>query len=310
MGMLVDGEWTDRKYNFDDDGRFKRRPTTFRERVAPEDVAAGRYHLYVSYACPWANRTLIVRALRGLESAISVSVVDHFMGEDGWRFGHAGTPDHINGKDLMHQVYTAADPGFTGNVTVPVLWDKEAGTIVNNESREIIHMFDTVFDPICDGPSLRPKGLEDDIDAVIDAIYEPINNGVYRSGFARSQTAHAEAVTELFEHLEHWEVVLEGQRYVCGDVLTEADVCLFTTLIRFDPVYHTHFKCNLKRITDFPNLWGFTRELYQMPAVMKTVDFDHIKQHYYRSHESVNPRRLVPLGPLIDYTTPHGRDRF
>lgn len=314
MGMLVEGEWTQRRYSYDADGRFQRRPTTFHHVVEADPGARfplepGRYHLYVSLACPWAHRTLIVRKLRGLEDAVSLSVVHWFMGDDGWTFedGPGVVPDAVNGARFLREVYTRADPKFTGNVTVPLLWDKQAGTAVNNESREIIRMFDTVFDALAKRPGFRPPALVEAIDAMIDANYEPINNGVYRAGFAHSQTAYEEAVDQVFAGLDRCEALLAKQPFLCGDQLTEADWCLFTTLLRFDPVYHTHFKCNLRRVSDYPNLWSYVRALYQIEGVRDTVDLFHIKHHYYESHAALNPRRIVPKGPLLDLEAPHGR---
>ena len=300
MGQMVEGRWTT------DDvshvaGRFQRQASVFRGRVTPEDLEVGRYHLYVSHACPWAHRTLVVRALRGLEEAIGVSVVHPDMGDDGWRFGgdHPGvSPAPVHGFTFLREAYAAAAADYTGRVTVPVLWDRALGRIVNNESREIIRLLDTVFDPLALGPSLRPAGLAPAIDAAIDAIYEPINNGVYRAGFAGTQGAYEAAVTELFAALDDWEGVLGDQPYLCGDTLTEADVCLFATLVRFDAVYVTHFKCNLRRIRDYPNLWAFLGRMLAKDGVRETVHLDHIKAHYFRSHPRLNPGRVVPLGPI------------
>lgn len=313
MGMLVDGAWvTEQQWHSKDSGRFERRPTTFRNQIedgGAHPVESGRYHLYVSYACPWAHRTLIVRALRKLDEHIGVSVVDFLMREDGWTLSEG--VDEVNGKRLLRDVYTTADPKVTTRVTVPILWDKKAGTIVNNESREIIRMFDTVMMPLGDpNVCLRPDGLTKEIDEVIDAIYEPINNGVYRSGFAGTQEAYLEAVTELFEALDHWDDVLSKQRYLCGDVLTEADVCLFTTLLRFDLVYYVHFKCNVQHVYEYPNLFNYLKELYQIPEVRQTCNFEHIKGHYFASHLSVNPRGIVPKGPRLALGAPHDRGRF
>lgn len=310
MGHLVDGQWSTQWYEPDEQGRFVRPPTRFHRHVdAPEP---GRYHLYVSLACPWAHRTLIMRALLGLERAIDVSVVDHFMGADGWRFdpGVPGaTVDKLLGSQYLREVYIAADPHYTGRVTVPILWDTEQHTIVNNESREIIRMLDHAFVDIAEHPvDLCPPELRERVDAAIDAIYEPINNGVYRAGFASSQAAYDDAVYELFGALDHWEQILGRQRWLAGDRLSEADICLFTTLIRFDPVYHGHFKCNRRRIIDYPNLSGFVRELWQVPGVAGTCNFDHIRRHYYASHEGINPTRIVAIGPEIDYAAPHGRE--
>ena len=256
---------------------------------------------------------MIMRKLKKLEDAISISVVDHFMGDDGWAFSdNPGTiPDTVNNKKFLREIYQLADPSYTGRVTVPVLWDKKEKTIVNNESREILRMLDTEFDAVGDpSVSFAPQELLGRIDETQTAIYEPINNGVYRSGFATTQAAYEEAVTQLFNALDHWDNVLASQRYLCGDVITEADWCMFTTLIRFDAVYVGHFKCNLRRIIDYPNLWNYIKELYQIPGVAETCNFDHIKRHYYESHEGINPTRIVPKGPIIDYNEPHNRDRL
>jgi len=320
MGHLEGGRWipSDR-FPTNDRGEFQRNTTTFRGRVTRDGssghpVEAGRYHLYVSYACPWAHRTLVARALLGLEHTISVSIVNPFMGEHGWTFEPADgvEPDPIHGAQFLWQVYTAADPQHTGRVTVPVLWDRVANTIVSNESREVLRMLSTQFAPLGRRRAdLAPAGAEARIDAALDEIYQPINNGVYRSGFAQSQQAHAEAVTELFAALDRWDRVLARRRFICGTAeLTEADICLFTTLFRFDPVYVTHFKCNIRRIVDYPSLWAFTRDVYQTPGVAATCRLDHIKTHYYRSHTHINPSGLVPLGPAIDHDEPHGRERL
>ncbi len=315
MGMLVDGQWTTKWYVPDKDGRFVRSKTRFRSHISddgstPFAATSGRYHLYVSNACPWAHRTLIVRKLRGLEDDISVTVVDPMMLDKGWVFSDApgSQPDPLFGFECLHQIYTQADPQYTGRVTVPVLWDKVEGTIVNNESIEIVRMFDTAMmglgDPeVC----FYPQQLASEIDQTIAAIYEPINNGVYKAGFATTQKAYEEAATALFEALEHWDGVLGQRRYLCGDVVTEADWCLFTTLVRFDPVYHTHFKCSRRRIVDFPNVWPYLRSLYQIPGVAQTVNMDHIRQHYYRCHTSINPHAIVAQAPEMDLMAPHSR---
>ncbi len=320
-GMLVEGEWkTEERIPRDSEGRFVRSTTSFRDRVTADGSSgfgaeAGRYHLYVAWACPWAHRTAILRKLKGLEDAISMSVVGSYMGDDGWGwYGEPGeVPDDVNGARYLREVYQKADPSYTGRVTTPVLWDKETGTIVNNESREIIRMLDHEFDGV-EGVradlDFCPEDLREEGDRVIDEIYEPINNGVYRTGFAMKQPAYDEAVTELFEALNHWEEVLGERRYLCGERITEADWCMFPTLLRFDPVYVGHFKCNLRRIVDYPNLWNYTKDLYQQPGVAETANLDHIKKHYYRSHESINPSRIVPKGPIIDFDEPHDRDRF
>jgi putative glutathione S-transferase len=290
----------------------------FRERVAadgstPFSVEAGRYHLYVSYACPWAHRTLIARSMLGLQDAIGLSVSHPLMLDEGWVFaeGQAEIPDPIHGIDYLYQLYVKARPDYNGRATVPVLWDNKRETIVSNESRDILRMFATEFQELATSwVDLSPPDYRDDIDAMIDANYETVNNGVYKAGFARSQKAHAEAATELFDRLDACEEILSRQRFLCGDRLTEADICLFTTLLRFDAVYATHFKCNIRRVVDYPNLWGYLRDIYQRPVVEATCRLDHIKQHYYGSHRSLNPHGIIPLGPAIDYDAPHERDRF
>jgi glutathionyl-hydroquinone reductase len=317
-GMFVNGEWITEKQRKNTDGRFVRSETSFRDWISADGNSGfkaepGRYHLYVAWACPWAHRTAIMRKLKGLEGAIGLSAVGSFMGEDGWAFyDEPGViPDTVNDAYFLREVYAKADPGYTGRVTTPVLWDKEKGTIVNNESREIIRMLDTEFGEFATTDAhFFPEDLRDEIDATIDATYEPVNNGVYRSGFATTQEAYVESVTELFAALDHWEEVLSTQRYLCGDRVTEADWCLFPTLVRFDSVYHGHFKCNLRRIVDYPNLWGYSKDLYQTPGVAGTVNMDHIKKHYYGSHESINPTRIVPEGPILDFTEAHDRGRF
>jgi putative glutathione S-transferase len=318
LGLLIEGKWTSEREQEDKQGRFMRPDTTFRDRITADGSSgfkaeADRYHLYVALACPWAHRTLILRQLKGLADAISVSIVDPVIDQQGWEFseGEGCIPDTVNQTDYLWQVYTKADPSYNGRVTVPVLWDKQTHTIVNNESRDIIRMLDTEFGAIAKPDvDLYPEAHRSLIDETIDAIYKPINNGVYRAGFATSQDAYDEAVTELFEALDHWETVLAKQRYVCGDRLTAADVCLFTTLLRFDPVYYVHFKCNLRAIHEYENLWGYLRDVYQYPGVKQTCNLHHIKQHYYRSHPKVNPTRIVPKGPVLDLDSPHGRDRL
>jgi putative glutathione S-transferase len=316
MGLLVDGEWKDQWYDTKSTGgRFVRKSAQFRDRVTADGSSgfkaeSGRYHLYVSYACPWAHRTLIYRKLKGLEDHISVSVVNPLMLEHGWTFepGEGVIPDPISGARYMHEVYTAAKPDYCGRVTVPVLWDKESGTIVNNESSEIIRFFDREFDDAgASGPRFCPPELESDIDAVNEFVYGGINNGVYICGFATTQEAYEEAVTALFAALDQIDLRLSGSRYLVGENLTEADWRLFTTLLRFDPVYVGHFKCNIKRLVDYPNLWAYTRELYQVPGVADTIHLDHIKEHYFRSHGSINPSGVVPVGPEIDFSEPHDR---
>ena len=323
MGLLIDGKWVDKWYDTDaTQGRFVRTEAQYRNWITADGSAgptgdsgfqaeAGRYHLYVSLACPWAHRTLIFRALKGLEDMISVSVVNPLMREHGWTFDpDAGViADPLNDADYMHQVYTANDPDYSGRVTVPVLWDKQQQRIVNNESAEIIRMLNSAFDSIGAKPGdYYPEALRTQIDEINERVYDRINNGVYKAGFATTTEAYEQAFWPLFDMLDELEQRLADQRYLLGDVLTEADWRLFTTLIRFDPVYHGHFKCNLKRIEDYPNLSGYVRELYQWPGVAATVNMQHIKDHYYRSHATINPTGIVPAGPLLELDRPHGRD--
>lgn len=316
MGMLVDGVWHDVWYDTrKSGGRFVRADSAFRDRVTADGSSGfpaepGRYHLYVSLACPWAHRTLILRKLKGLEDAITVSVVHWHMGDEGWTFedGPGCVPDTVNGFDRLHKVYTAARPDYSGRVTVPVLWDKKTGAIVNNESAEILRMLNREFDAVASSDAdFYPAPLRAEIDAINATVYETVNNGVYRCGFATGQAAYEEAFDALFATLESLEARLADRRYLCGEKLTEADWRLFTTLVRFDAVYHGHFKCNLRRLVDYPNLWGYTRELFQVPGVAETVNFDHIKRHYYGSHSTINPSGIVPKGPAIDFLAPHGR---
>jgi glutathionyl-hydroquinone reductase len=315
MGLLVQGKWQDRWYETKQSGgRFERKASSFRDQVSADGASGflaepGRYHLYVSLACPWAHRALIVRRLKQLEEVISLAVVDPLMGERGWVFSDApGAADSVNGATQLYEVYLKARPDYTGRVTVPVLWDRQRQTIVNNESSEIIRIFNSAFDAWGDASvDLYPEPLRAAIDEVNAEVYERVNNGVYKAGFATTQQAYEEAVTALFAALDELEARLGQQRYLVGDQITEADWRLFTTLVRFDPVYHGHFKCNLRRLADYPNLWGFTRELYQVPGVAETVDLDQIKRHYYWSHTSINPSQVVPLGPQLDFSAPHGR---
>jgi glutathionyl-hydroquinone reductase len=319
MGQLVDGQWTTQWYAPDEKGRFQRPAARFRERIeaaadarfAPEP---GRYHLYISRACPWASRVAIIRTLKGLERAIGMSVVDPRMGDDGWCFGDfpGSDPDPVHGARLLREIYLKTDPRITTRVTVPLLWDRKEQTIVNNESRELLRMLDHTFDDLAEHPEvdLAPEALRAQVDQTITALYEPINNGVYRCGFAGSQGAYEEACLELFAALDHWEQVLGRQRYLCGAALTEADICLFGTLVRFDLVYYSHFKCNLSRLQDKPNLWNYLKDLYQTPGFQQCTDLAHIKVHYYWSQPTVNPTRIVPLGPTVALDTPHDRGRF
>jgi putative glutathione S-transferase len=314
MGMLVDGQWHDVWYDTESTGgRFVRKDAAFRDRVTADGEFAaepGRYHLYVSLACPWAHRTLIVRALKGLEELVSVSVVNWLMLEKGWTFDPAPgvIPDPIHQARFLHQVYTAADPAYSGRVTVPVLWDRKTGRIVNNESSEIIRMFNRAFDGLGAAPGdFYPEALRAEVDAVNARVYDTVNNGVYKAGFATRQDAYEEAVQPLFDSLDWLEDRLSRNRSLVCDRLTEADIRLFTTLVRFDAVYVGHFKCNLRRIFDYPNLQGFLRDIYQTPGVAGTVNFQHIKGHYYESHRTINPTGIVPSGPILDLDSPHGR---
>lgn len=325
MGLLVKGQWVDQWYDTDStDGRFARSESQFRNWVTADGSAgptgdggfkaeSGRYHLYVCLACPWAHRTLIFRKLKGLESMISVSVVNPLMREHGWTFeaGEGVVADPVFQARYMHQIYTAADPEYTGRVTIPVLWDKKQNLFVSNESSEIIRMMNSAFDGIGAKPGdYYPQALRSEIDGINDQIYDQVNNGVYKAGFATTQQAYEQAVFPLFETLDELEERLSKQRYLLGERITEADWRLFTTLARFDAVYHGHFKCNLKRIEDYPHLADYVRELYQWPGVAETVDMKHIKEHYYRSHATINPTGIVPAGPVLNLDGPHERERF
>ena len=326
MGLLVEGVWRDDSHDLKrvQDGRFVRPQTRFRNWVTPDGspgpsgeggfpAEPGRYHLYVSLACPWAHRTVIFRKLKGLEGAISLSVVEPIQGEAGWRFGTGpgATPDTVNGKQNLADIYLITDPRFTGRITVPVLWDRQRRTIVNNESAEIIRMLNSAFDAFTPVKTdYYPAELREEIDRVNAGVYAHVNNGVYRAGFAMTQEAYEEAFRELFAELDRLEQRLSHQRYLAGSRLTEADWRLFTTLIRFDAVYYSHFKCNLRRIADYPNLSNYLRDLYQVAGVAETVSMDHIKRHYYGSQRQINPRGIVPLGPEQDFTAPHDRSRF
>ncbi|MBI3903381.1 MAG: glutathione S-transferase family protein [Nitrosomonadales bacterium] len=325
MGLLVNGQWHDKWYDTaSTGGRFVRKEAAFRNWVIADGAAgpsgvggfkaeAGRYHLYVSLACPWAHRTLIMRTLKGLDDMISVSTVHWLMLEEGWTFadGPDVVPDTINGARVLHQVYTAADPQYSGRVTVPILWDRKQATIVSNESSEIIRMLNSAFDGVGAKPGdFYPAALRTEIDSINTRVYDTLNNGVYKAGFATNQKAYEEAVKPLFETLDWLDGRLATRRFLVGDQLTEADIRLFTTLIRFDAVYAGHFKCNLHRIADYPNLSAYTRDLYQIPGIAETVNFEHIKRHYYESHRSVNPAGIVPLGPVLDFAAPHDRARL
>ncbi len=311
VNQFVDGEWVTDYEATNEDGEFDRQPTTFRDTVAPDDAEAGRYHLYVSYACPWAHRTLVTRRLHGLDDVVSVDVVDPYRDEGGWQFTpekDGCTEDSIHGADYLREVYLAADPNYTGRVTVPVLWDREAETIVNNESREVMRILTDSFTGEGNGVELAPDELRDEVDRILDDIYEPINNGVYRAGFADTQQAYDDAVTDVFDALDHWDDVLADQRYLAGDRLTEADVAMYTTLVRFDEVYHTHFMCNRQFVREYDNLWPYLRDLYQTTGFGDTTNMAHIKEHYYTTHPDVNPKRIVAIGPDPDFEAPHDRD--
>ncbi len=320
MGLLIDGAWHDRWYDTKrSGGRFQRQESQFRKEVTSDGASGfkaepGRYHLYVSLACPWAHRTLIFRKLKGLEDVIPVSVVHWHMGETGWEFrqGPGATGDALFGAGHLHEIYTRAKNDYTGRVTVPVFWDTRESTIVNNESAEIIRMLNSQFNAMAERPELDfyPKELRGAIDEINETVYHSVNNGVYKAGFATSQEVYEEAFDALFDTLNTLEARLAGQRYLVGGRLTEADWRLFTTLLRFDPVYVGHFKCNKRRLVDYPNLWAYTRELYQMPGVAETVDLHHIKQHYFGSHAAVNPTGIVPKGPEIDFDAPHDREHL
>jgi glutathionyl-hydroquinone reductase len=325
MGLLVDGQWHDAWYDTaSSGGRFVRKDSAFRNGVtadgSPGPVGSGgfkaepgRYHLYVSLACPWAHRTLIMCALKGLEDLISVSVVNWLMRESGWTFadGPGVVPDAVNHAQYLHQVYTTADPHYSGRVTVPVLWDKERRTIVNNESADIIRMLNSAFDGVGARPGdYYPEPLRGEIEAINARVYDTVNNGVYKAGFATTQAAYEEAIGPLFATLDWLEQHLSVRRFLLGDSLTEADIRLFTTLIRFDAVYVGHFKCNIRRIADYSHLAAYLRDLYQWPGIAATVNFEHIKRHYYESHRTINPTGIVPIGPRLDLDAPHDRQRL
>ena len=322
MGVLIDGKWSkDNLIRNDADGRFVRKPSAFRNWVTSNGglgeggfkAEPGRYHLYVSHSCPWAHRTMIFRALKGLDNAISFSVVHWRMLENGWTFedAHGVVPDPFFSARYLHEIYSAADPAYTGRVTVPVLFDKETKRIVNNESSEIIRMFNQAFDSVgAKYGDYYPLELRMYIDAINVRVYETVNNGVYRCGFATSQTAYDDAVSQLFDTLDWLEEKLSRQRFLCGARSTEADWRLFPTLVRFDMVYVGHFKCNVRRIADYPNLSNYLRDLFQTPGIAQTINFSHIKQHYYQSQLQVNPAGIVPKGPLVDLSGPHDRNRF
>ena len=322
MGLLVDGQWQDKWYDTKaSEGRFEREDAGFRNWVTADGSAGpsgiggfkaepNRYHLYVSLACPWAHRTTIYRKLKGLEDMISLSIVHPFMGDKGWTFaeGAGVIADPIVKADYLYEVYIAAKPDYTGRVTVPILWDKKTNTIVSNESSEIIRMFNSAFDEVgATAVNFLPAELLAEIDTVNEFVYSAVNNGVYKAGFATTEAAYKEAVITLFDALDTLEARLVDQRYLLGNTITEADWRLFTTLVRFDAVYVGHFKCNIRRIVDYPNLWGYLRDLYQVPGIAETVSIEHIKAHYYTSHANINPTRIIPVGPLLDFDTAHDR---
>jgi len=323
MGLLVNGAWQE-DISRTKEGRFIRPAAAFRNFVTLDGSAgpsgeggfaaeAGRYHLYISLACPWAHRTLIFRTLKKLDGVISVSIAEPLYGKTGWEFGatRGGTLDSANGMATLAEVYLLADPHYTGRVSVPVLWDKKRRTIVNNESSEIIRMLNSAFDAFTGvRADYYPAALRREIDAINDVVYPNINNGVYRAGFATTQEAYEDAARAIFATFDEIEERLSRRRYLVGRQITEADWRLFTTLVRFDAVYYSHFKCNLRRVADYPNLWNYTRDLYQMPGIAETVSIDHIKRHYYGSQRQVNPTGIVPIGPVINFAAPHDRARF
>ncbi|RMT85437.1 glutathione S-transferase family protein [Pseudomonas viridiflava] len=324
MGLLVEGRWQDQWYESSKDGAFQRENAQRRSWVTADGkpgpsgeggfaAEADRYHLYVSLACPWAHRTLILRKLKGLESLIDVSVVSWLMLENGWTFDRekGSSGDALDNLTFLHQRYTADDPHYTGRVTVPVLWDKQQQRIVSNESAEIIRMFNSAFDELTgNGLDFYPSALRPTIDELNERIYPAVNNGVYRAGFATSQNAYEEAFDDVFAELDELEKLLGEKRYLAGEHLTEADVRLFTTIVRFDAVYYSHFKCNQRRITDYPNLSNWLRELYQWPGIAETVNFEHIKRHYYASHRTINPTAIIPKGPALNLEASHDRERL
>lgn len=326
MGLLIDGQWHDKWYDTKShNGHFKRSESQFRNWITADGSAGpsgeggfpaehGRYHLYVSYACPWAHRALLLRALKGLENSLAVSVVHPYMLDSGWELRddmEGATGDPLYGFEKLYQLYLQADPHYTGRVTVPALWDTQRETLVSNESADIIRMLNSAFDDLGATPgNYYPDALREDIDAVNEAVYHDVNNGVYKAGFATSQSAYDEAVNTLFDRLEWLEQRLAEHRYLVGNTLTEADIRLWTTLIRFDPVYVTHFKCDRKRISDYPNLQGFLKDIYQLPGVADTVNLTHIREHYFRSHPTINPYGILSIGPALDWNSPHGREKL
>jgi glutathionyl-hydroquinone reductase len=323
MGLLIDGVWHEQEPPPSKDGHFERRDSAFRNWITPDGrpgptgqdgfrATAGRYHLFVSLACPWAHRTLVMRALKGLQDIIPISVTHWLMAERGWTFaaGDGVIPDPLYNSRYVYELYARADEEYSGRATVPILWDQHTQTIVNNESADIIRMFGTAFDHVgAHAGDYYPQPLRADIDAINQRVYETLNNGVYKAGFATTQAAYEAAVMPLFGTLDWLEDRLSHSRFLCGDALTEADIRLFTTLVRFDSVYHGHFKCNIRRITDYKNLWAYTRDIFQLPGIAGTVDFGHIKRHYYMSHRRINPTGIVPVGPSLDFDAPADRGR-
>jgi glutathionyl-hydroquinone reductase len=323
MGLLINGEWQENEPEITKDGHFERRDSSFLDWVTPDGrpgptgqdgfrAVAGRYHLYVSLACPWAHRTLIVRALKGLQDIIPISVTHWLMGEQGWTFmpGDGVIPDPLYNSRYLHELYSRADEQYSGRATVPILWDQHTQTIVNNESADIMRMLGTAFDHVGAKPGdFYPQPLREEIDLINARVYDTVNNGVYKAGFATTQSAYEAAVVPLFETLDWLEDRLSQSRFLCGATLTEADIRLFTTLVRFDSVYHGHFKCNIRRIVDYRHLWAYARDIFQLPGIAATVNFSHIKRHYYMSHRRINPVGIVPVGPAIDFEAPSERVR-
>jgi glutathionyl-hydroquinone reductase len=323
MGLMINGVWQEREPETTKDGHFERGETAFRNWITPDGrpgptgqdgfrAVAGRYHLYVSLACPWAHRTLIMRALKGLQTIIPVSITHWLMADHGWTFatGEGVIPDPLYNSRYLHELYARADETYSGRASVPILWDHHTQTIVNNESADIIRMFGSAFDQAGAKPGdYYPQALRGEVDAVNQRVYDTLNNGVYKSGFATTQAAYEAAVVPLFDTLDWLEDRLSRSRFLCGDSLTEADIRLFTTLVRFDAVYHGHFKCNTRRIVDYRQLWGYTRDIFQISDVAQTVDFGHIKRHYYMSHRRINPTGIVPVGPALDFDLPAERGR-
>jgi putative glutathione S-transferase len=323
MGLLINGVWQEHEPELTKDGHFERQESSFRNWVTPDArpgptgqdgfrAIAGRYHLYVSLACPWAHRTLIMRALKGLQDIIPISVTHWLMGDRGWSFatGEGVIPDPLYNSRYLYELYARADDQYTGRASVPILWDQHTQTVVNNESSDIIRMLGSAFDHVGAKPGdFYPQPLRTEIDAVNRRVYDTLNNGVYKAGFATTQAAYEATVGPMFDTLDWLEERLSQSRYLCGDAMTEADIRLFTTLVRFDSVYHGHFKCNIRRIADYKNLWAYTRDIFQLPGVAATVDFNHIKRHYYMSHRRINPTGVVPVGPVLDFEAPVDRTR-